>query len=134
LPAGTPQKEPLNDVAFSPVAGDTRLATIDQSGMLQIWNWQAEQAAPISTLYEPVLSNHALPEWMEDIQPRNTVQWHPDSEQLVALQQGVASILRIEGDKLSRLKLPLIHHQPALPRSRLTQLQMKSLLAARIVD
>jgi len=107
LPTGTPHKEPLNDVAFSPVAGDTRLATIDQSGLLQIWNWQAEQQPPLSALYEPILSNHTLPEWMGDIQPGNTVQWYPDGKQLVVLQRGVASILQMQGEKLSQLKLPL---------------------------
>lgn len=107
LPVGAPHNSPLADVAFSPVPGDLRLATIDHQGVVALWACDPDSPKLLTQLCDPIANPFQPPDWISDLEAGNVVAWNPDGKSLATLQSGVISLWTLDNNKPERVELPL---------------------------
>ena len=107
LPVREPHQSPLTDVAFSPVAGAEELATIDSRGSLELWHWRPEQKPSLTPVFDAASTETMAPAWAEDLQSGNAIVWSPDGKTLAALQLGMLTLWRLNGELPIRQEVPL---------------------------
>ena len=107
LPVREPHQSPLTDVAFSPVAGAQELATIDSRGTLELWHWRPDQEPSLTPVFNAASAETMSPVWAEDLRSGNAIAWSPDGKTLAALQLGMLTLWRLDGERSIRQEVPL---------------------------
>jgi len=107
LPVGIPHKRPLSDTSFSPVPGDSRLATIDHDGTLAVWQWNPGAPMPLTPVFDAVPGHKNSPDWAPGQKFKNVAVWNPNGKSLASLQSGLILHLKIEDGIPEIIDMPL---------------------------
>lgn len=107
LPVGIPHKRPLSDTSFSPVPGDSRLATIDDDGTLAVWQWDPGAQKPLTPVFDAVPGHKGSPDWAPGQKFKNVAVWNRNGKSLVSLQSGLILNLKIEDGIPKIIEVPL---------------------------
>lgn len=89
---------PVMDVAFSPLDGNYRLATVDRLGITSIWDWTPNQAAPTSPTF--ALGKEAASASI-DTTAGTAVRWSPDGQFVAVCGLGSPRVWNLEGANVS---------------------------------
>ena len=109
LPLREHHQHPLSDVAFSPTPGETRLATIDSVGTIELWQWQLDADTPLTPSPGPASTENEIAVWAEEqkLMFGNSVEWGPDGKSLAALQMGVLSLWKFQDHQPERVEISM---------------------------
>ena len=97
---------PLADVAFSPVAGEARIASIDLRGTVFDWKFN-EETRVVQKNGEFKFDASDPSVLASDGVKGNAVAWSPDGKMLACIQQGTAVLRFTSGDERPAVSLPL---------------------------
>ncbi|MCA9064311.1 MAG: hypothetical protein KDA96_14675, partial [Planctomycetaceae bacterium] len=103
-------RHPISSAEFSPVAGDLRFLTCDQTGEVRIWNWQEGQGPPAEAAHILPAVKEEIPNWALNIsvlELPSVARWSLDGRRIAAVCQGRVKCWNLTGDNPTEISLPM---------------------------